>query len=76
MDIEVQSIFEKEMLVVKGWTPDESLLMHVASLEDQGAALSDIKETVEYMQSIGDHPVRIKFQLMWNIEVIEDYGEE
>ena len=74
MDIKVDSIFEKEMLVPGGWKPNESLLMHVASFDDWGAHPNSLASNIEDMQESGELPVRVKFKLMYHIEVVEDYG--
>lgn len=76
MNVKINSIYEKEMLVTKGWKPNENLLMHVASFDDFGAHPSAIKENVMDMHDAGEHPVKVKFRLMWYVEEVMDYGQE
>lgn len=75
MDIQVDEIFEKEMLVVQPkygkWKPDTNMLMHVASFEDHGAHHETIEEAKKDIIDAGDIPRRVKFRLMIHVEYLD-----
>lgn len=72
----IDSICEKTLLIdapkYGKWSPDMSMLVHVASINDHGAHPECRKENIEEMKSHGMRPQLVKLTLIVSVEYLGD----